>query len=52
MSNNDSTKRRLSIEQMGRLVEMSDTHDRPEIAKEMNVTKQTIWKYQRQFKLI
>ena len=52
MANNTAMMRQLSIDQMTRLVQMSaESHDRPEIAKEMKVTKKTVWKYQKIFRL-
>jgi len=49
--NRASQKRKLTIEQMTQLVKMTPMHDRTEIAKELGVTKPTIWKYQKLFKL-
>jgi DNA-binding CsgD family transcriptional regulator len=37
---------------MSKIVELSKNKDRPEIAKELNISKVTVWQYQKMFKLI
>lgn len=52
MANNTAAQRKLSIDQMTKLVEMSaEDNERPKIAREMGVTKKTVWKYQKLFRL-
>ena len=50
--NRASQKRKLTIEQMTQLVKMTQNHDRSEIAEKFGVSKPTVWKYQKLFKLI
>ena len=43
---------KMPIEGMQKIVEMSDKSDRTEIARELNTSKVTIWKYQKLLKLV
>ena len=43
---------KMPIEGMQKIVEMSDNMDRPEIARELNTSKRTIWKYQKLLRLV
>ena len=52
MTSIPSSNRKISIENMQKIAEMSEKNDRTEIAEEIGVTKQTIYKYQKLMRLM
>ena len=45
-------RHKISLDKLSKIVEMSDMYDRPEIAKTIQLSTPTVWKYQKQLKLV
>ena len=52
MTQYQNSRPKISLEKLSTIVEMTDNHDRPEIAKAINLSSMTVWKYQKQLKLV